>query len=307
MPAFSTPKILLCRWGNGTAKPCLNGLLWCGISCVPVAFAAETPSVILVLDPNGKLVAEYNIYNADGTPYTGHVGGIAVTEDYLYFSGPADKDGNYTLAEFPLSELTLNGSQTIKIKDTVAIPIGTGYVFYADGMLWIGNFYLKGTYDLGKIFNFTIPSSSGKEYGGYAAAYDLSYKEVKRLEVKDGDKYAVPDFVLATPDKVQGFAYRDGKVTLSISYGRKKTSTLAFYKINLSNPTGRITVDGNKYPFIILDTTNMVASMTALPMTEGLTYSEDGELLVLFESAAQKYSDSRDPTDYIWKIEFPTK
>lgn len=269
--------------------------------------ASNTPSVILVMDPTGKFVAEYTIYNADGTPFTGHVGGVAVTEDYLYFSGPTDKDGNYTLAEFPLSRLTLNGSQDIKIESTVAIPIATGWVFYADEMLWIGNFYLKGTYDLGKIFNFTTKNSNGKEYGGYAAAYDLSNKEVKRIEVKKGDKYAVPDHVLATPDKVQGFAYRDGCVTLSTSYGRKNTSYLMCYKIDLSKPKDNITADGITYPLIVLDDTNMVKSIPTMPMTEGLTYSADGEILVLFESAAKKYSDSRDPTDYIWKIEFPTK
>lgn len=269
--------------------------------------ASNTPSVILVMDPTGKFVAQYNIYNADETPFTGHVGGVAVTEDYLYFSGPADPNGYYTLAEFDLSTLTLNGSQDIKIENTVSIPIATGYLSYADGMLWIGNFYLKGTYDLGKVFNFTTKNSSGKEYGGYAAAYDLNGKDEKRLTVGKGDKYAVPDHVLATPEKVQGFAYRDGCVMLSTSYGRRNTSVLMCYRIDLAKPTGDITVDGMKYPLTILDMTNMVKSYPTMPMTEGLTYAEDGKILVLFESAAQKYSDSKDPTDYIWKIEFPTK
>jgi hypothetical protein len=77
------------------------------------------------------------------------------------------------------------------------------------------------------------------------------------------------------------------------------------YKIDLSKPKDNITADGITYPLIVLDDTNMVKSIPTMPMTEGLTYSADGEILVLFESAAKKYSDSRDPTDYIWKIEFP--
>ena len=268
--------------------------------------ASNTPSVILVMDPTGKLVAEYNVYNANGTPFTGHVGGVAVTEDYLYFSGPNDSNGNYTVAEFDLDTLTLNGSQDIKIEKTVAIPVGASWLFYADGMLWAGNFYLKGTYDLGRIFNFTTKSSDNKDYGGYAIAYDLSKKAEKRLTIDEGKQYAIPDHVLATPDKVQGFAYRNGSVALSISYGRKNTSYIKLYDIDLGSAKSSITVDGETYPLTILDNKNIVASIPALPMTEGLTLSEDGKLLVLFESAAQKYSDSKDPTDYIWEMDFTT-
>ena len=258
-------------------------------------------SVILVMNPSGTFVAEYFVYNADGSNYTGHMGGIAVTEKYLYFSGPS-VNGNYTVAEFALSDLPLSGSHNITINKTVALAICASYLFYDDGMLWAGNFYLEGSYDLGRLFNFKTANADGTQYGGYAAAFEV---DESRLVVDSEAGYAVPSHVLATPDKVQGFAYKNGKVALSISYGRNNNSTLGFYNIDLNNHKKTIAVDGLTYGLTILDSTNRVKNVTTMCMTEGVTLSKDGKLLILYESAAKKYYNSKNPTDYIWEYAFP--
>ncbi len=260
-------------------------------------------SVISVLDPNGRFVAEYHVYNKNGTPFTGHMGGICVTEDYLYFSGPSV--GNYySVVEFALKDLPLTGSHDITIDATVTLPIHSSYLFYDSGILWAGTFYLSGSYDLGKYFNFKTANADGAQYGGYAAAFVLDGEE-KRLTVAEGENYAVPSYVLATPDKVQGFAYKDGKVALSISYGRNNNSTLDYFYIDLENSKENISVDGKTYPLTVLDRTNRLKTVTAMCMTEGITLSADGDILVLFESAAKKYYNSKNPTDYIWETKFP--
>ena len=264
---------------------------------------SSKPSVILVMDPNGKFVAEYFVYNANGTAYTGHMGGICVTENYLYFSGPS-VNGNYTVAEFNLDDLSLSGSHNVTIGNTVAIPLSPSYLFYDDGILWAGNFYLEGSYDLGKLFNFKTGNADGTQYGGYAAAFEVD-KTTKRLTVDSEAGYARPFHVIATPDKVQGFAYKDGKVALSISYGRNNNSTLGFYNVNLNASKTTITADGITYPLTILDSTNRVKNVTTMCMTEGVTLTADGKLLILYESAAQKYYNSKNPTDYIWEYSFP--
>lgn len=259
-------------------------------------------SVIMVLDTEGTLIAEYFLYNADGSIFTGHVGGIAVTEDMLYVSAGSDADGNYIIAEFPLSTLAVSGAQDLKIDRTVTVPMGASWLSYADGILWVGNFYLKGSYDLGKVFDFTTKSADGKAYGGYAAAYDLRDAEVKALTVADGDPYAIPDHILACPDRVQGFVYEAGVVCLSLSYGRKNNSTLAYYSLDLDKPDRTLELGGRSYPFTVLDTRNHRQSVTAMPMTEGLAPAGDGRILVLFESAAIKYANSSFPTDMIWSV-----
>ena len=50
-------------------------------------------SAILAVDTaTGELTAEYLLLNADGTPFDGHVGGVAVSEDTLYVSGQKQND-----------------------------------------------------------------------------------------------------------------------------------------------------------------------------------------------------------------------
>ncbi len=271
------------------------------------AYFNETgkPSVIIVLDPQGNFVAEYFVYKDNETPYTGHMGGICVTEDYLYFTGPADSNGNYTVAEFELAHLPLTGSHKITIHDTVAMPLHSSFLFYDNGILWSGTFYIHGnsSYGLGKLFNTNTTSADGKTYGGYAAAFVLDGEE-KRLTVDSAKGYAVPETVLALPDKVQGFAYKDGKVALSISYGRNNNSTLDFFKIDLAKANKSITVDNSVYPMIILDSTNRTNTVTSMCMTEGITLAENGNILILYESGAQKYYNSKHPTDYIWNYVF---
>lgn len=262
-----------------------------------------TPSVIVVMDPKGKFVAEYKVFKENGDAYTGHMGGICVTENYLYFTGPADSNGNYTVAEFALADLTLEGSHSITLNKTVALPIHASYLFYDSGKVWAGTFYLPGSYDLGKLFNTTTTSADGAAYGGYSAAFCTN--EEGRLVVDEQTQYCRPVHVLATPNKVQGFAYRDGKVALSISYGRNNVSYLDFFNIDLDNATETLTVDGLIYPMTILDSTNRVSTVTAMCMTEGISLSKHGNLLVLFESAADKYYNSKNPTDYIWEYPFP--
>ncbi|MBO5869473.1 MAG: dockerin type I repeat-containing protein [Clostridia bacterium] len=267
--------------------------------------SGDKPSVIIVLDPNGKFVAEYFVYRSNGNAYTGHMGGICVTEEYLYFTGPTDSQGNYTVAEFELAHLPLTGSHKITIHNTVAMPIHSSFLFYDSGILWSGTFYIHGnsSYGLGKLFNTNTTSNDGKTYGGYAAAFVLDGEE-KRLAVDATKGYAVPDTVLSIPDKVQGFAYKDGKVALSISYGRNNNSTLEFYNIDLAKANKSITVDNSVYPMIILDSLNRKKTVTTMCMTEGLTLAEDGNILVLYESGAQKYYNSKNPTDYIWDFVF---
>ena len=265
---------------------------------------SNTASVILVLDEEGTFVAEYHMYKSDGTPFTGHMGGICATEEYLYFSGPSTADGYYSVGELAFADLPTAGSHAVTFTSTVALPISTSYLFYDNGAIWVGNFYLEGSYDLGKFFNVKTATSDGKSYGGYAAMF-LVDEETKRLTVPEGEKYAIPVLTLACPDKVQGFAYRDGKIALSISYGRNNNSYLDFFAIDPDAATKTFTADGKTYPMIVLDSRNRVKTITAMGMTEGLTLAENGDVLILFESGAQKYSNAKNPTDYIWSLPFP--
>jgi hypothetical protein len=63
-------------------------------------------------------------------------------------------------------------------------------------------------------------------YHAWAAAYRLDPK-TDLLPPATGK--AVPDHILALPDRIQGMAVTANSVVLSQSYGRNKTSTLPHY------------------------------------------------------------------------------
>ena len=44
----------------------------------------------------------FNLYNADGTPFPSHVGGIALTDTYISLSDTVDAAGNDRITAIPL-------------------------------------------------------------------------------------------------------------------------------------------------------------------------------------------------------------
>lgn len=262
--------------------------------------ASNTPSVIFALNSEGTLVAEYILKNSDGTPFTGHVGGIAVTEQYIYISVGANGNGAYCVAEIKLSDLEKYGSHEITLNKKVSLPSGVSFLSYSDGILWAGNFYHpSANYNLGTVFNFTTTVDSIK-YGGYAAAYKTDSNG--RLIEDTSLGYAKPFYVLAIPNKVQGLAYSNGKIYLSTSYGRRNDSYIYAYDVSLTDTGKKITADSQTYNFDTLRLENLSDTILAIPMSEALTVTKDGNILVLFESGAMKYSDGYYRTDSIWKL-----
>lgn len=260
-------------------------------------------SVILVYDGNDKFCAEYVIYKANGSPCTAHLGGLAVTDTTLFAS--FDGDGAYRVAAIPLGSLETKGTQKVYLTTLYEVPVATSFLSYYDGYLWMGNFYLpSGGYDLMRILNFTTTAGS-EQYGCYIAGYDLSKLGNKRLEPASGQTYATPDVLMAAPQKVQGMAFdtKTNTVILSHSWGRKNDSSLAFYTVDLNAKADTtITLNGTAVPCFLLMNSNK--QVKALPMSEGISLTGDGEVKVLFESGANKYSDGLHRTDYIWNYRY---
>lgn len=262
----------------------------------------DTPSAIIgVALDTGELAAEYFLYNGDGTPFTSHVGGIAVVEDKVYVSAKLDSDGSYSIAVLSMGDLPASGSHDVTVRDFVALPVSPSFLNYSQGMLWIGNFYHPGgDYNLSRGMNFTTTSADGDEYGCYILGFDMSREGA--LTPPSGQKYPVPDYVLVAPNKIQGAVCWGDQVVLSQSYGRGANSALLFYGLTLGEAADlEVDVSGNSIPAYLLDSKRQKEAMTVMPMTEGLCLSSDG-VLVLFESGSTRYSDGKYRTDHVWEL-----
>lgn len=261
------------------------------------------PSAVMVTEAGtNELVAEYHLYNADGSPMGSHVGGVAVTETHLYVSDKMDSDGSYCVAAIPLEQLPKEGSHDITVTETVVMAMSPSMMNYSGGYLWVGNFYHPNAdYVLSPNMPYTTTADDGSEYGCYILGFDMSQGHSRLLS---GEPYPMPDLILAAPDRIQGITLAgDDKVVLSQSYGRANDAALLIYNLDTSaEPDLELTLNGQNIPAYLLDGHRLVRSINSIPMTEGLSTAPDGRVLVLYESGAIRYEDGKHRTSYVWAL-----
>ena len=261
------------------------------------------PSAVIVTEAQtNELVAEYYLYNADGSPFASHVGGVAVTDTHMYLSDTVDADGNYRIAAIPLEQLPAEGAHDITVTETIVMAMSPSMLNYSGGYLWVGNFYHpKAKYDLSPNMPYTTRASDESEYGCYILGFDMSQGHGRLLS---GDPYPLPDVILAAPDRIQGITLAGtDKVMLSQSYGRANDSALLVYNLNTGEePDLELTLNGQQIPAFLLDGNRLAQSINAIPMSEGLAAAPDGSVLVLYESGAIRYEDGKHRTSYVWSM-----
>lgn len=263
----------------------------------------DVPSAIAVTQAgSNELVAEYFLYNADGSPFTSHVGGIALTQTHMYVSDNKDDAGNYRIACIPLSEFPAEGSHDITMKETITMAVSPSLMNFSNGYLWVGNFYHpKADYNLSPNLEFTTTADDGSEYGCYILGFDMTQGHERLLTE---DAYPIPDVILAAPNRIQGMTLTDSnKAVLSQSYGRANDSTLIVYDLDLSSAADmEISLSGHSVPAFLLDGRRLAQSINSIPMSEGLAIAPDGRVLVLYESGAIRYEDGKHRTSYVWAL-----
>ncbi len=283
------------------------------------------PTAVVVLDVSGKFIAEYTMYEPDGSPFTSHMGGVAVSEDTLYVSADQGKDGSgkttYWIAAIPLEGLTLEGHQDVTVEQLYQVPVQPSFMNYSNHTLWIGNFYLasKPSYAPPEDLGTVKAETDGETFGAYLLGYDLSESGAERMEPADGHPYAMPDAdqFYGITNRIQGMTMtKDGAIVLSRSYGRTNNSELLSYDPSQAKSIS-VTLDGTEYECRMLEAgTCQTFSCTVMPASEGVTVKADGDgsqLLLLFESGAVVYDGDgtydRDPgrfrTDYVWEVTVP--
>ena len=263
----------------------------------------DIPSVVMVTEAGThELVAEYHLYNADGTPMASHVGGVAVTETHMYVSDKMDADGAYQIAAIPLDQLPDSGSHNITLTETISMAMSPSLMNFSGGYLWVGNFYHPNAdYVLSPNMPYTTLVDDGSEYGCYILGFDMSQGHERLLS---GDPYPMPDVILAAPNRIQGMTLAgENKIVLSQSYGRANDATLLVYDLDLlTEPDLSLVLNDQDVPAYLLDGKRLVQSINSIPMSEGLAADSDGRVQVLYESGAIRYQDGKHRTSYVWAL-----
>lgn len=261
------------------------------------------PSTLDVVEAtSGKAVKQVSLLQEGGAPYTGHAGGVTVTHGHLWVASGG------SAYRIPLADLVAAPDKgKLKFTGSFSTPTRASFNAFADGILWVGEFYNYPDYDTDD--SHQLMNNVRGQYNAWAAGYKLDPGTDLPTDAS-GAGAVTPDYILSLPDRIQGMAVTPDSIILSQSYGRTKDSALLKYaRPDLAGaPHTTVKVSGKEVPVWFLDPSNQAkenGSLAAPPMTEGVVPVGD-RLYVLFESGSTKYrSSALSPMDHMRVIRLP--
>ncbi len=250
-------------------------------------YHSKNASVISVIDgKNGNRIKTVSL-EANGKAFKGHAGGIAEDGTYFYVV-----DGK-KIYRLNLAELfaTDDGGK-LEMKNYITADVKCSYLNSDGKYLYAGEFYTfttDGAYDTDKSHHKAI------------SLFETTYSRCNAYLISDiTDKFSdkagdtvIPEMIFTTPNCVQGFARMpDGAFALATSYGRNNDSFLKYYSdVTKEECDFEVDYGSKKIPVYHLCNSNKTETLRQPPMLEGVDDS-DGEVYGIFESGAEKYSDS---------------
>ena len=218
------------------------------------------------------------LMNTDGTPFTGHAGGISVHGDYVYIAGGEDKCV-YVFSRGVLLSAPEDGAQCLGSFET-ALPDGDGidvaFTAVHNGKLYVGEFYREQNYPTAESHKLTT------RVGDYNTALALAYEFSDDPDNRFG-LAPTPCAAYSLPGLVQGMCFDGSSVYLSTSYGLA-FSHIYVYDASALAPQGEIA----DVPLYAMDSASLTAALKLPPMSEEIEVL-DGRLYTMCESASQKY------------------
>jgi hypothetical protein len=254
----------------------------------------KRPSTLSIIDASTDHLIKYvNLYDGN-VPYNGHAGGVAVSKDHVWI---ASGSTIYQLSKADLINAPDKGGVSFESK--FATVTNASFTNYADGVLWVGEYYFPPTYTTAASHKL-LTRDNTYQYA-WVAGYRLdSQTDVLPSGKNDGTNTVVPDMILSVPDKIQGMAMLNDSIMLSQSYSRSRDSNLLKYNkpdFNRSSDT-TLKVNSLDVPVWYMDSQAKAAGNNDLlvpPMLEN-TIERNGKLYLLFESGANEYRDTANYT-----------
>ncbi len=248
-------------------------------------YHAEKASILVFVDAQtGETEKLLNLKTASGKDFMGHAGGIAQENGWLYICHGSKI---YRISMTDIENADNNGE--ISLGASVQTDVKCSYINSDGEYLYAGEFYtfdFDGGYDTDSSHHVSV--SLFERHYSRCNAYKLSDFEA----AFDGSEL-VPEFVLTTPNRVQGFArLSDGSFVLSTSFGRNNDSFMLVYSdVTENEADSEIEFGGKKVPVYHLSNSSKTATLREPPMLEGID-AKGETVLGIFESGAKKYSDS---------------
>lgn len=245
----------------------------------------DNSSLVTIIEAaTGKLVKTVSFTNQNGSTYTGHAGGLAISDRFLWIS--SGEKVYYVELDRVVS--AADGA-ILRFAGHLPVDARGSFMSVTDGVLWVGDFALGSTYPTHPHHHLT--NRDGVRHSGWIAGYSLD--PVTGLIPDDQPRNQrgdyIPDYALSIRDKIQGSYILGHRIILTESYGRNNPSHLFVYENPLSSePHATVNVSGAKVPVWFLDDANLLDTWTLPPMVESVVQRGD-EIYMSSESAALKY------------------
>jgi len=234
----------------------------------------------LVSAETGEMVAWFFLYNSDGSPHTGHLGGLATGEGYLWITSGS---GVHYL---PLSAFNeAQSGEGLYLSPKIALETKGSFATFSGGYLWVGEFTrANGDYPVPP--HHWREDGKGKANRGWMGAYSPK-------KLLQGGASPFPEVIISIPHEIQGAVIEGDRIYLSASFGRKNKSRLLVFPNPLGTEPHETLTDtsGASVPLWILTEEEALDRMILPPMSEALVLYGN-RLAILFESAASKYRDT---------------
>ncbi len=227
----------------------------------------------------GEEVKRLSLQNEDNTPFTSHVGGISLFNEYIYI---ADGKGVAIFSRDAVAKAE-NGESVAAIgtfsTETENDSLGVAFVHVDGNSLFVGEFYREQNYP-------TPPSHKIKtKAGNDNTALILEYSLDEKADFAIGTSPSVVRAYSVT-GLVQGMCLdNEGRFYLSTSYG---TAFSHIYVYDKPTDEGEITVLNDNVPLLSLDSASLIKDIKLPPMSEEIVIV-DGKLYTMCESATDKY------------------
>lgn len=248
----------------------------------------ESPSRIYVTNASDTTDSRYvELYAADGTPYTGHTGGITAGYGFVWLANDGDGEDNCVWVLSLNDVLTAEDGGKITLTTRFKSETRAACCFVDDDYLWVGEFNDGEKYVTDASHRFTV--SGGDNYA-LVCAYPLDAKSVYGVAFTeaDGIETFTPALCLSVTDLVQGFTRTPEGFALSTSYGLNMSHIYFYSDVTAGDPNASIRLNDTDVPVYFLDADSLTADLSTPPMSEEI-FVKDGRLYVLYESACQKY------------------
>ncbi|CAG7600739.1 hypothetical protein PAESOLCIP111_00423 [Paenibacillus solanacearum] len=236
------------------------------------------PSTLAVVDAKtGQLVKYVNLKNPDGTVYTGHAGGVAVSRDNIWLSSGSK------VYRMPVQTLIDAQNQGFaKFADTFSVVTNASFTAYANGILWVGEYSNPPSYTTNA--SHSMQSRNGETHLAWIAGYEIGDNDLPKSNV--------PSYIFSIGDKIQGVEFNNGEIFVTYNYGRPYNSIVRYAMPDLSDlstKNGETTISGVSVPVWLLDSVNQIGSTIVPTGAENMFFRKENgvdQLYVNFESGA---------------------